>query len=90
LRITGIDGFAFDLRPERHLLVVENLDTPGMIGNIGTVLGKDRINIAGMQVSRNQKQQAVMAIAVDSDVPKKQLEDIRAIEGVKRVHLVKF
>ncbi|MCL2816997.1 MAG: phosphoglycerate dehydrogenase [Clostridiales bacterium] len=90
LRITGINGFAFDLHPEHRLLVVENIDAPGMIGNIGMILGKSDINIAGMQVSRNKKQEAVMAITVDSDVPKRQLEDIRGIDGIKRANLVKL
>ena len=38
-RIVGIDGHSVDLPPARHMLVVHNDDSPGMIGRVGTVLG---------------------------------------------------
>ena len=37
------------------MLVARNQDKPGMIGQIGTLLGASKVNIATMQVSRNLK-----------------------------------
>ncbi|PSP69295.1 phosphoglycerate dehydrogenase, partial [Halobacteriales archaeon QH_9_66_26] len=47
-RIVRIDGFRVDAIPAGHMLVARNVDEPGLIGFIGTVLGDADINIAGM------------------------------------------
>ena len=54
------------------MLVARNQDKPGMIGQIGTLLGASKVNIATMQVSRNLKDgNAMMFMTVDSEVGKK-------------------
>lgn len=47
-RIVRINGFRVDAIPHGHMLVARNKDVPGVIGFIGTVLGDNNINIAGM------------------------------------------
>ncbi|EMA42711.1 phosphoglycerate dehydrogenase [Halococcus saccharolyticus] len=47
-RIVRIDGFRVDAIPAGHMLVARNVDEPGLIGFIGTVLGDADVNIAGM------------------------------------------
>jgi D-3-phosphoglycerate dehydrogenase len=70
LRLVNVDGIELDAIPQGNLLVVRNEDRPGMIGNIGTLLGKRSVNIARMTVGRNQgKQQALMVLEVDNEVP---------------------
>lgn len=91
IRITEIDGFEFDLTPERFMLVVRNQDKPGMIGQIGTLLGASRVNIATMQVSRNQKDGcAMMFMTVDNEVSKETLNLVQGIEGIKTANLIKL
>lgn len=51
-RIVRIDGYRVDAIPHGHMLVARNYDEPGVIGFIGTVLGDDGINIAGMYNGR--------------------------------------
>jgi len=49
-----------------------------MVGTVGKILGDARVNIAGMQVSRDSKGgQALVALSVDSAVPHEVLDDIR-------------
>lgn len=55
IRIVEINGYEFDVSPAKYMLVARNQDKPGMIGQIGTLLGAGRVNIANMQVSRNNK-----------------------------------
>ena len=55
IRVIEIDGYQFDLTPAPFMLVARNQDKPGMIGQIGTLLGASKVNIATMQVSRNLK-----------------------------------
>jgi len=47
-RIIRIDGYRVDAVPHGHMLVARNQDSPGVIGFIGSVLGENDINIAGM------------------------------------------
>jgi D-3-phosphoglycerate dehydrogenase len=50
------------------MLVFEYTDRPGVIGNVGRILGDAAINIGGMQVSR-QEDRAIGVLNVDSAVP---------------------
>jgi D-3-phosphoglycerate dehydrogenase len=51
-RIVSIDGFRIDAIPSGHMLISRNLDRPGVIGLIGTILGNHGINIGAMFNSR--------------------------------------
>ena len=59
--------------------IFRNLDVPGQIGRVGTILGKANVNIASMAVSRSRSEGgAVMAVTVDSPVPPAAAEEIAA------------
>ncbi len=51
-RIIRINNFYVDLVPRGHLIYISNRDLPGVVGEIGTILGKNKINIAGMTFGR--------------------------------------
>lgn len=51
-RIVRIDKFFIDAVPEGYLLIIHNYDKPGVIGNIGTLLGANNINIARLHLGR--------------------------------------
>lgn len=91
VRIVEVNGFQFDVAPSPYMLVAENIDQPGMIGKIGTLLGTNHINIATMQVSRNLKgKQAMMFLTIDSQASKEDLKLIGQVEGITRVNLVRL
>ena len=53
-----------------HLAFFTYVDRPGVIGTVGRLLGDADVNIAGMQVARNEKGgQALVALTVDSGIP---------------------
>ena len=54
-RIVRIDGFRVDAIPHGQMLVARNYDKPGVIGFIGTVLGDNDVNIAGMFNARETR-----------------------------------
>jgi D-3-phosphoglycerate dehydrogenase len=88
-RIVRIDQFSVDAVPEGYMLVITNDDRPGMIGSIGTLLGKHRINIAGMQLGRTRKNdKAVAILALDDSIPDEVMEEIRAIPNIFDANLV--
>ncbi|MCH3914080.1 MAG: phosphoglycerate dehydrogenase [Acidaminococcaceae bacterium] len=91
VRITEIDGYDFDLTPAHYMIVVRNEDKPGMIGQIGTLLGAAHVNIATMQVSRTQiKGTAMMFMTVDNEVDKETIKLITGIDGITASYFVKL
>lgn len=80
-KLTEINGFDIDLRPDAHLLFFRYHDRPGVVGAVGAQLGAAGVNIAGAQVSRNQRGgEALMVLSVDSAVPPSLLATIA--EGI--------
>lgn len=89
--IINVDGYDYDLVPEPFMLVIKNEDKPGMIGQIGTLLGAAHVNIATMQVSREVKNAAAMMfMTVDSEVNKETLKMIVGLDGITEAHFVKM
>lgn len=90
-RLVSIDGFRVDAVPEGYVLVLSNIDKPGMIGKVGTFLGKHNINIAAMDVGRAKVgEKAVMVLNVDSPISDTVLAEITKIEGISGATLVKI
>jgi D-3-phosphoglycerate dehydrogenase / 2-oxoglutarate reductase len=82
-RIVGIDDHSVDVPPAKHMVVVRNVDEPGLIGTVGSILGEARVNIADMDVGTNAEgAPALMAIATDIPVPREVVERLRAEPGV--------
>jgi D-3-phosphoglycerate dehydrogenase len=49
-RVVRVDRYATDFTPRGHILICRNVDRPGMIGKVGTLLGDAGVNIAHMDV----------------------------------------
>lgn len=89
IRVVNIDGYRVNANTTGHMLFIPHLDKPGMIGRVGTVVGDNGINIAGMQVGRKELGGiAIMLIEVDSTIPDDALKDIAKIDGVMDVKMV--
>jgi len=67
-RIVEVDGEAIEARPVDTLLVVRNLDKPGIVGKVGTILGQFGVNIANMSLSRpDGSESALTILELDSE-----------------------
>ncbi|MCD1294367.1 phosphoglycerate dehydrogenase [Methanocella sp. CWC-04] len=76
-RIVEIEGYRIDAIPEGYMIVTRHKDRPGVIGNVGTVLGQNNINIAGMVVGRETvRGEAIMILSVDDAVPQSVLNEM--------------
>jgi D-3-phosphoglycerate dehydrogenase len=86
-RLLGVDDIDVEAPLERNLVYMRNLDVPGVIGKIGTILGNHRINIANFSLGRREKEgkttEAIAVVHVDSQVPENVLEELRRVEAVK-------
>lgn len=84
-RIVEIDGFGIEIKPEGAMLVCTNVDRPGAIGKVGTVLGDAGVNIIGMQLSRvGVDGFAMFVLTLDEAPPEDVLELLRAMPDVIR------
>ncbi len=82
-RVVEIDGYHFEVVPHGHLLIAPHNDEPGIIGQVGTILGKAGINIAYMQVGRKEAGGlAIMVLTMDNEIPSTVLKEIAGIKGV--------
>lgn len=89
-RVVRIDEFSLEAVPEGYLLVFSNLDVPGVIGKIGTILGQNQVNIAGMVLGREKPGgQAVSVVNVDSQIPAPVLDEIRRMPNIVYAKVVK-
>jgi len=90
-RIVQIDRYSVEATPKGVLLVCYNDDRPGIMGHIGTVLGRKGVNIASMTLGRKKKGgTAITVLNLDEDIDEsvlKQIEEFPAIHSVKLVHL---
>jgi D-3-phosphoglycerate dehydrogenase len=82
-RIVRIDGYRVDAIPYGHMLVARNYDEPGVIGLIGSILGENDVNIAGMFNARETiGGEALTVYNLDDPVP----DEVRAeLEADDRV-----
>ncbi len=89
-RVVRIDEFRLEAIPEGYLLIFSNLDVPGVIGTIGTLLGRHKVNIAGMQLGRERPGgRAVSVVNVDTPVPLHVMEEILGLPNIVFAKLVK-
>ncbi len=87
--VVKIGEYRVDAPLSKHILLVKNVDKPGMIGKVGTVLGKYDVNIAGMHNGREEiRGEAIMILNVDSSVPENAIDDIVQVEGIKEAKYI--
>jgi D-3-phosphoglycerate dehydrogenase len=85
-RLVEVFGEDIDIELAQHIGIIRNLDVPGQIGRVGSILGRANVNIASMAVSRSRSEGgAVMAVTVDSPVPPAAVDELEAVDGFERV-----
>ncbi|AEH11036.1 MULTISPECIES: phosphoglycerate dehydrogenase [Protofrankia] len=88
-KVTAIDDFEVDIRPQAHLAFFRYEDRPGVVGAVGALLGEAQINIAGAQVSRRKAGgEALMSLSLDDTVPVDVLTEIAKIIGASAARSV--
>ena len=90
-RIVSINSRPVEARPSGVLLVLENSDRPGMVGRIGTLLGKHGVNIATMSLSRNQAGGTALTVLNLDTAPDEQLlREIGASEDIHSAQVIQL
>jgi D-3-phosphoglycerate dehydrogenase / 2-oxoglutarate reductase len=91
-RLLEFDGIDVEAPLEGHLLVCRNLDVPGVIGKIGTILGEHGVNIANFALGRDRSGvkpvKALSVVQVDAPVSQDVIDALLKIEALLEVRLV--
>jgi D-3-phosphoglycerate dehydrogenase / 2-oxoglutarate reductase len=96
-RLTQVDGIFCEAELSGFLIFMKNRDVPGVIGHVGTVLGRNSINIANFSLGRCAQPaapgvplEAVAVVSTDELVPESVLAQLRenpAVEFARAVEL---
>ena len=98
-RLLSYDGIDIEAPLHGTLVAIRNHDVPGVIGQIGTILGKHSLNIANFALGRSTRSQRVpqgQAIAVvQIDVPSASsanaaVEALRKVDAIANVRLIEL
>jgi D-3-phosphoglycerate dehydrogenase len=91
LRLLEVDGIAIEVPLEGDLIYLRNRDVPGVIGKIGSTLGRHNVNIGNFSLGRNQAgEQAIAVVQVDSLAPDSVLDELRGLKEIEEVRRIKL
>jgi len=86
-RIIELNGVEVESRVQGNFVVITNDDSPGVVGGVGTTLGKHGLNIARLSVGRREAS-ALAIVEIDGAVPSEVLRALKAIPAVRTVNEV--
>lgn len=89
MRIVNLDGSNTDFTPSGPMIWMAHQDKPGIVGKLGTILGNNGVNIAGLHVGRQEVGgKAVAMVNVDNEVPEKVLAELKGIPQIQDLRFV--
>ena len=98
-RLLALDNINVESPLEGNLVVLKNLDVPGVVGKIGAILGRNRINIANFSLGRERPSrgkgakgpvEAVAVVQVDEKIPPAVLKQLARASAMRFVRAVKL
>lgn len=85
-RLLSVDSIDVEARLQQNLIYLRNRDVPGVVGQVGTILAKNRINIANYSLGRSEEgpepREAISVVRVDGSVPEFVVQELRKIPAV--------
>lgn len=86
IQICQIDGLSANFSGDYPTLIVHNVDQPGHVTEVTSMLAHKSVNIATMQLYRASRGgNAVMVIECDQEVPEESIEWLERLEGIMKV-----
>lgn len=90
-RLVAVDGSDVEASMDGTLLLLKNRDEPGIVGNVGTTLGKHGVNIASMSLGRNEAGGvAVSSYNLDSAPSEEAMAALRKLDAIVSTAIVDF
>jgi len=96
-RLLHVDGIDAEAPLEQNLIYMRNQDVPGVVGKVGTILGKHGINIANFSLGRRSEEpvagaprEAIAVVHVDGSVPEAVISELKGIPAVQQARAVRL
>jgi D-3-phosphoglycerate dehydrogenase / 2-oxoglutarate reductase len=90
-RLVKIGEFYLDAVPEGHIVMLHNQDVPGVVGSVGTLLAREQINIARLELGREKVGgMAISLIHVDGIVADSVLDELRRLPSIVSAQLIEL
>jgi D-3-phosphoglycerate dehydrogenase len=99
-RLLNVDGIDVEAPLERNLIYMRNRDVPGVIGQVGTILGKHKVNIANFSLgrrmgatdekSKGKAREAIAVVHVDGRVPEGVLKVLRKVDAIEQAKAIRL
>jgi len=90
-RIVQISSYAFEADPNGTVLLMLNNDVPGVIGEVGTVLGQHQVNVAEWRLGRDEERhEALSFINLDSTPSADAIAALQLLPAVTKTTLVEL
>jgi D-3-phosphoglycerate dehydrogenase len=91
LRLVRINTYNLEAKPEGEMILYRNVDRPGMLATVGTLLADADVNIGALALGRKARgEMALTAVSVDDEVPADVLDQIAGLDGVEGVRSVRI
>jgi D-3-phosphoglycerate dehydrogenase len=93
LRLLGVDAIDIEVPLGGNLIYIHNRDVPGVVGKVGTLLGRHSVNIASFALGRKEAKdgaEAMSVVQVDSPAPEAVLQEIRQLPEIQEVRAIKL
>lgn len=91
MRIVQIEEYRIDVVPTRYQIVTTHTDRPGVVGKVGTLLGKENINIASMQLGRKSvRGEALMVLQVDDFMSPETVKKVEQLDVISTARFVEL
>ncbi|KAH8497596.1 hypothetical protein H0E87_020039 [Populus deltoides] len=89
--LTQVGSFSVDVSLEGNLILCRQVDQPGMIGQVGNILGEQNVNVSFMSVGRTaRRRNAIMAIEVDEEPNLESLKKIGEVPAIEEFVFLKL
>jgi D-3-phosphoglycerate dehydrogenase len=95
-RLLHLNGIDIEAPLAQNLVYLRNRDVPGVIGQVGTILGNHQINIADFSLGRRAGEpnvgvrEAIAVVHVDEVVPATVLAELRTISAIQQARVMRL
>jgi D-3-phosphoglycerate dehydrogenase len=93
LRLLGVDAIDIEVPLGGNLIYIRNRDVPGVVGKVGTLLGKHGVNIANFALGRKEAKdgaEAMSVVQVDSPASEEVLQEIGRLPEIQEVRGIRL
>ena len=90
-RLVNLMGYKMEVNLNGTLLFIKNDDVPGVVGKVGTILGKNKINIGAYLLSQHSKEELAFAvIRLDNPIDDRLISELKNVNEIKSVNQIQL